>query len=70
VTNYALGKQDIASATLQPPPPLKILGASSDHLILSGQHKKIEVGQELQFSLDYGGLLAAMTSPFVEKRFI
>ncbi len=68
-TIVALGKQDIASGSLQSKQQLDILGASSDHLILSGQ-QPFPIGQELQFSLDYGGLLAAMTSPFVEKRFV
>ncbi len=68
-TIVALGKQDIASASLQSKQKLNILGASSDHLILGGE-QLFTIGQELQFSLDYGGLLAAMTSPFVEKRFV
>jgi len=68
-TIVALGKQDIASASLQSKQRLNILGASSDHLILGGE-QLFTIGQELQFGLDYGGLLAAMTSPFVEKRFV
>lgn len=68
-TIVALGKQDIASASLKSKQQLAILGASSDHLVLGGR-QPLAIGQELQFSLDYGGLLAAMTSPFVEKRFV
>jgi len=30
----------------------------------------LKVGDEVSFSLDYGALLAAMTSPFISKHFI
>lgn len=49
---------------------LKILGSSSDHIIIDSENYNLQVGDEVCFSLDYGGLLAAMTSPFISKRFI
>ena len=49
---------------------LKILGSSSDHIILNSKNKNLKVGDEVNFKLDYGGLLAAMTSPFIKKHFI
>jgi predicted amino acid racemase len=49
---------------------LKILGASSDYLIVDVTEAAghIHVGDEITFSLNYSALLAAMTSQYVEKR--
>ena len=67
----ALGKQDIpVSSGLKPHKELLILGASSDHIIIDSENCNLKVGDEVSFSLDYGGLLAAMTSPFISKHFI
>ena len=65
----ALGKQDIPVSGLKSNDNLRIIGSSSDHIILDGENHNLEVGDEVRFSLDYGGLLAAMTSPFVMKQF-
>jgi ornithine racemase len=66
----ALGRQDVWVPGLKPDHGLEILGSSSDHLILDAHHQPIRVGSEVTFSLDYGGLLAAMTSPFIHKAFV
>jgi predicted amino acid racemase len=63
----ALGRQDSLVSGLQPNDDLEILGASSDHIILDGKKTHLQVGDEVTFGLDYGALLAAMTSPFVQK---
>ncbi|MEL7038733.1 MAG: alanine/ornithine racemase family PLP-dependent enzyme [Cyanobacteria bacterium J06592_8] len=65
----ALGRQDILVSGLIPISDLKILGSSSDHLILDSNNYDLKVGSEVNFNLDYGGLLAAMTSPFIQKQF-
>jgi ornithine racemase len=65
----ALGKQDIPISGLKSNDNLRIVGSSSDHIILNGENHNLEVGDEVRFSLDYGGLLATMTSPFVIKQF-
>jgi predicted amino acid racemase len=49
---------------------LEILGASSDHLVLNSKNSCLKVGSEVDFNLDYGSLLAAMTSPLIKKQFI
>ena len=49
---------------------LEILGSSSDHIILKSKNNNLKVGDEVKFDLDYGGLLAAMTSPFIKKQFV
>jgi ornithine racemase len=63
----ALGVQDVDVAGIQPPTGIDILGASSDHLVLDTGHRPLAVGDEVRFQVDYGGLLRAMTSPFVAK---
>lgn len=66
----ALGRQDVSVAGLSSPQGITIIGASSDHLILDSADQVLEIGKEIQFDLDYGALLAAMTSPFVHKIFL
>jgi predicted amino acid racemase len=66
----ALGRQDIPASSLKPNNKLEILGSSSDHIILDSENHNLQVGDEVNFNLDYGGLLAAMTSPFIRKQFI
>lgn len=66
----ALGKQDILVSGLKPSKNLEILGASSDHIVLDSNNYNVKIGSEVEFNLDYGGLLTAMTSPFITKQFI
>jgi predicted amino acid racemase len=66
----ALGKQDILVSSLTSNNSFEILGSSSDHIILNCNNNKLKVGDEVNFNLDYGGLLAAMTSPFIKKHFV
>lgn len=65
----AIGRQDIDPDGLTPPKGLKILSASSDHLVVdaSHYHGKMEVGAEIPFQLNYSALLRAMTSPFIPQ---
>ncbi len=66
----ALGRQDVLVSGLSPHNGLEILGSSSDHVVLDSNHDDCKVGSEVKFHLDYGGLLSAMTSPFIAKQFI
>ena len=66
----SLGKQDILVSSLKSNNGLEILGSSSDHIILDSNNINLQVGAEVNFNLDYGGLLAAMTSPFIKKQFV
>jgi ornithine racemase len=70
----ALGRQDVLVSGLKPiqnlGQDLEILGSSSDHLVLDSNNYDLKVGSEVKFDLDYGALLAAMTSPFINKQFI
>jgi predicted amino acid racemase len=65
----ALGNQDAMPSGLNFNNKLKLLGSSSDHIILDSKCNSIKVGDEVRASLNYGGLLSTMTSPFVRKHF-
>jgi predicted amino acid racemase len=65
----ALGRQDVQVSNLKSNNNLKIIGSSSDHIILDGENHNLKVGDDIKFSLNYGGLLAIMTSPYVVKQF-
>ena len=65
-----LGREDVVVEGLTPTDPgIAVLGASSDHLVLdlTGAGAAPEVGSLISFSMNYGALLAAMTSEYVEK---
>lgn len=65
-----IGRQDVVVDGLTPEDPgIIVLGGSSDHLILDvedAQHP-VELGSEVGFFPSYGALLAASTSPFIQK---
>ena len=63
----AIGQQDIDPQGLQAPTGIKILGASSDHLIINSGQCYQPVGSEVRFQLNYSAMVRAMTSPYVEK---
>ncbi len=67
-----IGRQDTVADGLTPcESGIKIIGASSDHLIVdltrAGTHR---VGDVLAFTPDYGALLRAYTSPYVDRAYI
>lgn len=65
-----VGREDVSVDGLTPVlPEVPILGASSDHLLLdiTGAKESLSVGNEILFTLNYGALLAGMTSPYVVK---
>jgi ornithine racemase len=66
----ALGRQDIPPSSLKSIDQLKMIGSSSDHIILDGENRNLKIGDEVRFSVGYSGLLATMTSPFVTKHYI
>ncbi|MDI6823093.1 MAG: alanine/ornithine racemase family PLP-dependent enzyme [Bacillota bacterium] len=68
-----LGRQDVYVEGIQPRlPGLRVVGASSDHLILdaTAAESTVYVGQEIPFRLNYGALLYAMQSPCVRKEYV
>ncbi len=66
----ALGKQDTLISGLSTNQDLEILGSSSDHTVIDSKNFDLKVGVGVNFNLDYGSLLMAMTSPFIKKQFI
>lgn len=65
----AVGKQDIRLEGLTPEDPgVQILAASSDHLIVDVEDREDppHIGDVFSFKLDYGAMLAAATSPYVQ----
>lgn len=66
----ALGRQDLGSGKIMPiDPGIEVVGMTSDHTVLAidEANSPIRPGTQLEFRLDYGGLLAAMTSTHVGK---
>ena len=65
-----LGRQDVVIEGLSPQDKgIIILGGSSDHLVLdvSDVQRTLNLGDEVGFYPSYSALLAASTSPYVEK---
>ncbi|QDR79661.1 alanine racemase [Sporomusa termitida] len=68
----ALGKQDVNIEGITPiDENLKILGASSDHLIVDATDSaaNIHVGDAICFRLNYSGILSASQSRYIGKKF-
>jgi predicted amino acid racemase len=65
-----LGREDVVVEGLTPiEPGVAVLGASSDHLVLDLTEMKPRprVGDRISFHMNYGALLVAMTSEYVDK---
>jgi predicted amino acid racemase len=66
-TVLAIGCQDTDPLGLHPSLGIEILGASSDHLVVSSDRYQLSIGAEVAFQLNYSALVRAMTSPYVTK---
>ena len=69
----AVGKQDVELDSMTPlDEKIDVLGGSSDHIILdvTKSDTDYKVGDVVRFTLGYGGMLKAATSPYVEKAYI
>jgi predicted amino acid racemase len=65
-----IGRQDVAVDGIEPEDPgIIVLGGSSDHLILDVENarREVKLGDEVAFYPNYGALLTASTSPYVQK---
>lgn len=68
----AVGRQDVRISGLKPClAGAEIIGASSDHLLLDVTEVGLDlrVGDVMDFELDYGGMLSAMTSPYLARNY-
>lgn len=63
----AIGHQDTDPYGLTPPEGVVIMGASSDHLIITSESCELPVGSEVTFQINYSALVHTMTSPFITK---
>lgn len=66
----AIGRQDVRVEGLMPiNEKIEIIGASSDHMILdvTNSEKEYRIGDIIDFTMDYGAVLSAMTSEYVER---
>ena len=57
----ALGHHDTDPLDLTAPPGLRIIGASSDHLVVASEHR-LSLGSEVSFRPGYSALARAMSS--------
>ncbi|MCU0488841.1 MAG: alanine/ornithine racemase family PLP-dependent enzyme [Anaerolineales bacterium] len=65
-----IGRQDVVVDGITPEDPgIIVLGGSSDHLVLDVEEavNQVRLGDEIGFFPSYGSLLAATTSPYVQK---
>ena len=68
-----LGHEDVDVGGLVPlDPGMRIIGASSGYLVLdvTAAEGCARVGGTVAFSVDYSGLLAVMSSAYVDKRIV
>lgn len=66
----AVGQQDVDAKSLRPiDEKIDILGSSSDHMILdvTQSDHDYQVGDVVQFKVEYGSLLSLFTSEYIEK---
>lgn len=69
----AIGRQDMDCDGLTPlAPGMTVVGASSDHLILdiTDCQESLQIGDTVQFKLNYGGMLHGFTSSYVKRNYI
>ncbi len=66
----AVGEQDVDTTSITPRSTIKILGGTSDHLVIHSENREIKVGEELKFDLNYSALLRTFTSPYVKKVYL
>jgi len=66
----SIGKQDVKYEDLIPPKGIRLIGSSSDHLIIEITDGHYHVGDVISFKLKYGGILSLMTSKYVEKIYV
>lgn len=66
----AIGKQDVDHNDLIAPPGVRIIGSSSDHLIVQVEEDLYQLDDVITFKLKYGGILSLMNSEHVEKIYV
>ncbi len=65
----AIGEQDVLVSGISPIKNLMIIGASSDHLVLSCDNCNLNIGDTVSFNLNYKALLRVFNSKYVIKEY-
>jgi len=66
----AIGLQDLDLRGCSPVDPnIKIVGATSDHMVINSTKRLLQVGEIIKFSLRYRSVLRLMISPYVHKEY-
>lgn len=64
----AIGMQDLDIKGCEPlEDGISIIGATSDHLVVSSNNRLLTIGEIVRFNVTYRALLRLMVSPYVEK---
>ena len=67
----AIGSQDVDPSGCRPlDPDLRIIGTTSDHMVIDSGEKMLNVGDIVEFRLHYRALLRLMVSGYVEKNYL
>lgn len=67
----SIGRQDVILSGIKVDKDIKIIGASSDHMVLNlNRRPDLKVGDIISFRLNYSGVLSTFTSPYIEKVYI
>ncbi|WP_281994898.1 alanine/ornithine racemase family PLP-dependent enzyme [Ruegeria faecimaris] len=66
----AVGQQDTDILGLSMPPGYRLIGATSDHLVVGTYHSTQSVGSEMKFQMNYSALMNAMSAPDVKTKLL
>ncbi|WP_299669736.1 alanine/ornithine racemase family PLP-dependent enzyme [uncultured Ruegeria sp.] len=66
----AIGQQDTDVFGLSMPPGNRLIGATSDHLVVGTYNSTQSVGSEMRFQMNYSALMKAMSAPDVKTKLL
>ncbi|MFO8127402.1 alanine/ornithine racemase family PLP-dependent enzyme [Yoonia sp.] len=67
---FAIGQQDTDIQGLSMPPGSTLIGATSDHLVISMNRSPLRVGAEMRFQMNYKALMHAMAAPDIQTELL
>lgn len=67
---FAIGQQDTDIQGLSMPPGSTLIGATSDHLVISTNRSPLRVGAEMRFQMNYKALMQAMAAPDIQTKLL
>lgn len=66
----AIGRQDTDVTGLSMPPGSRLIGATSDHLVIGMNQPTLKVGAEVSFQMNYKALMHAMAAPDITTKLL